>query len=166
MLVNYKGRPWMRGATENVALLYSLAACFAGVLVAAWEVSPTANEYLGLVPLPEDGTRGRLLNLLLVTLLGSLLWDRLCLCVFAHNIFRAQLADIASLSTSDLWGPRSGPYLGYALAGLAWLYFTEGNMLVLGLAWLMRKRLWSAAPAADAAPAQRVGSAKAAAKNR
>ena len=25
MLVNYKGRPWMRGATENPALLYSLA---------------------------------------------------------------------------------------------------------------------------------------------
>ena len=44
MLVNYKGRPWMRGATENVALLYSLAACVAGVVVAAWELVRTATR--------------------------------------------------------------------------------------------------------------------------
>lgn len=33
MLVNYKGRPWMKGATENPALLYSLAALVAAVVV-------------------------------------------------------------------------------------------------------------------------------------
>merc|ERR1719327_224859 len=54
MLVNYKGRPWMRGATENPALLYSLAACVAGVVVAAWELVPQLNSYLGLVALPND----------------------------------------------------------------------------------------------------------------
>lgn len=40
MLVNYKGRPWMKGATENPGLLYSLAACVAGVVIASWEVCP------------------------------------------------------------------------------------------------------------------------------
>ena len=59
MLVNYKGRPWMRGATENPALLLSLAACTAGVVVAAWEAVPYLNETLGLVKLPNDEMRYR-----------------------------------------------------------------------------------------------------------
>merc|ERR1719240_1599339 len=64
MLVNYKGRPWMRGATENPALLYSLALCVAAVCVAAWEVVPYLNETLGLVPLPTDAMRYQLLYIL------------------------------------------------------------------------------------------------------
>ena len=38
MLINYKGRPWMKGATENPGLLYSLAGCVVGICVCAWEV--------------------------------------------------------------------------------------------------------------------------------
>merc|ERR1719267_325232 len=78
MLVNYKGRPWMRGATENPGLLYSLALCVLGVVVAAWEIVPQLNEYLGLIALPSDEARYELLALLAVTLLGSFVWDRLC----------------------------------------------------------------------------------------
>merc|ERR1719149_483493 len=68
MLVNYKGRPWMRGATENPGLLYSLVACAAGVIVAAWELIPQLNSTLGLVPLPSDEMRYKLLSILAVTL--------------------------------------------------------------------------------------------------
>merc|ERR1719482_1305603 len=57
MLVNYKGRPWMKGATENPALLYSLALCVAGISVAAWELLPQLNDTLGLVKLPTDAMR-------------------------------------------------------------------------------------------------------------
>ena len=107
MLVNYKGRPWMRGATENPALLYSLALCVAGVVVAAWEVVPYMNTYLGLVPLPDDETRYALLAIIGVTLAGSFVWDRLCLALFAPRIFASQIAELRALSAADFWGPKA-----------------------------------------------------------
>merc|ERR1711998_68588 len=97
------GRPWMKGATENPGLLYSLAACVAGVVVAAWEVVPQLNQQLGLVPLPDDGTRYKLLLSIGATLFGTLLWDRLCVSVFAPRIFESQLDELRALSTSDFW---------------------------------------------------------------
>ena len=102
MLVNYKGRPWMKGATENPALLYSLVACAAGVIIAAWELIPPLNSLLGLVPLPTDDMRYSLLTILGVTLFGSLLWDRLCVALFAPRIFRSQIKELLSLRLSTL----------------------------------------------------------------
>jgi cation-transporting ATPase 13A1 len=130
MLVNYKGRPWMRGATENPALLYSLLGLVAGLVVAAWELVPVLNSTLGLVPLPSDEMRYMLLGLIGVTLLGAFVWDRLCLAIFAPQIFRSQLREAASLSLSDFWGPNSAKYLAGGVAGAAWLYYTEGNMIL------------------------------------
>ena len=139
MLVNYKGRPWMKGATENPALLYSLVACAAGVTVAAWEVIPQLNSLLGLVPLPTDEMRYHLLAILAVTLLGSLLWDRLCVAVFAPRIFRSQIKELLSIRVSDFWGADSPKKLAQvALAG-AWLYYTEGNLIIAGGAYWVYK---------------------------
>ena len=153
MLVNYKGRPWMRGATENPGLLYSLVACAAGVIVAAWELIPQLNSTLGLVPLPSDEMRYKLLSILAVTLVGSFVWDRLCLAIFAPHIFMSQIRELASLRFSDFWGPNSAKTLGQvALAGF-WLYYTEGNMLVAGAGyWFYRsfKKKQEAAVAAAA----------------
>ena len=101
MLVNYKGRPWMKGCTENPGLLYSLALCVAGVVVAAWELIPVLNNTLGLVPLPDERMRYTLLGIIGVTLLGSFAWDRLCLAVFAPRIFASQL-QVDARSTSRL----------------------------------------------------------------
>merc|ERR1719502_229533 len=140
MLVNYKGRPWMRGATENPALLYSLAACVAGIVVAAWEVLPYLNTTLGLVPLPTDAMRYTLLQILAITLLGSLLWDRLCVALFAPRIFAAQMRELASLSLGDFWGPNSPKYVLTAAVAGAWLYYTEGNIVLAGLAYFAYKK--------------------------
>lgn len=57
MAVNYKGRPFMLGTTENMALLWSLALCAAGLFVAVNEVVPELNMYLGLVPFPNEDIR-------------------------------------------------------------------------------------------------------------
>jgi len=160
MLVNYKGRPWMRGATENVALLYSLAACVAGIVVAAWEIMPYLNETLGLVPLPTDEMRYTLLRIIGATLVGSLIWDRLMVAIFAPRIFAAQLKELASLSLSDFWGPNSPKYLGGAVAAAAWLYYTEGNIVFAGIAYMAYKKMikeprdFAAAEAAAAAQGQ------------
>lgn len=48
LFVNYKGRPWMKGVTENHALFFSIFACVAGVAFCAWEVSPWANKMIHL----------------------------------------------------------------------------------------------------------------------
>ena len=49
------------------------------------------NSYLGLVALPSDTARYQLLSILAATLLGSLAWDRLCVALFAPQIFAAQV---------------------------------------------------------------------------
>jgi cation-transporting ATPase 13A1 len=50
--VNYKGRPFMDGLTENTALLYSLGFLLVFALVCATETFPQFNTYLQLGPLP------------------------------------------------------------------------------------------------------------------
>ena len=146
MLVNYKGRPWMKGATENPGLLYSLALCVAGVVVAAWELVPQLNEYLGLIALPSDEARYELLALLAVTLLGSFVWDRLCLAIFAPRLFAAQLKELAELRAADFVSDKTPRNVGLALLVGAWLYFTEGNMLYAGVAYMFYKRMYPQPP--------------------
>jgi len=147
MLVNYKGRPWMRGATENPGLLYSLAACTAGIVIAAWELVPQVNSMLGLVTLPSDEMRYQLLTMLGVTLVGSLLWDRLCLAIFAPAIFKSQLSELASLRLSDFWGPNAPKIMVGGAVAAIWLFFFEGNIiLAIGGYWMYKR--FTAPPAA------------------
>ena len=131
------------------------AGCVAGVTAAAWEIVPQLNEYLGLVPLPDDATRYTLLGLIAATLVGSLVWDRLCVLIFAPRIFKSQVDEIAALSIGDFWGPNSAKYCAAAIAGAAWLYYTEGNMLLLGMVYMLYRRTQTPAPGAPgAAPPQ------------
>ena len=74
-------------------------------------------------------------RLLAVTLLGSFAWDRLCVAAFAPQILAAQLREAAALRVGDFWGPKAPTYLGWALAAAAWLYFTEGNMVLAAMAY-------------------------------
>merc|ERR1740124_1681077 len=149
MLVNYKGRPWMRGATENPGLLYSLAAAVAGVIVAAWELVPQLNEYLGLIALPSDTARYQLLSILAATLLGSLAWDRLCVALFAPQIFAAQVAEIMALRLGDFFGDKTPQRAGMLALAAAWLYFTEGNLVFLGIAYFLYNKAEALQPPAQ-----------------
>ena len=51
-----------------------------------------------------------------------------------------QIEEISALKLSDFLGVNATRNVGLALAGLAWLYFTEGNMLLLGVGYMLYKR--------------------------
>ena len=59
MLVNYKGRPWMKGVTENHALFLSVVACVAGCSIDLWSAltaaARRADNYFVYKPRPDDG---------------------------------------------------------------------------------------------------------------
>ena len=92
MFVNYKGRPFMQGITENPAFMWSVALTGGGAFVCAFERAPELNRALKLVSMPNDDFRWRVLQLLAISTAGAFLWDRLCLLVFAPKVFRAALA--------------------------------------------------------------------------
>merc|ERR1719499_2507349 len=62
LLVNYKGRPWMKGFTENHPLCLSLVLMVAGVACAAWGVFPQVNDMLQLEPFPSDEFRYQIMT--------------------------------------------------------------------------------------------------------
>merc|ERR1712196_318065 len=86
IFVNYKGRPWMKGLLENQPLFLSLFLCIAMVYVCAWGLIPYLNELLNLVIVPED-LRPILMTALFISLVGSFMWDRLMIYIFARQIF-------------------------------------------------------------------------------
>merc|ERR1719277_1892515 len=92
IFVNYKGRPWMKGLLENQPLFLSLFLCIALVAVCAWGMIPYLNEILNLVVVPED-LRPQVMGTLFVSLIGSFLWDRLMVYVFARHIFEVQVEE-------------------------------------------------------------------------
>ena len=91
MFVNYKGRPFMQGITENPAFMWSVLLSVGGAFVCAFEQAPELNKALKLVSMPNDDFRWRVLHTLAVSTVGALFWDRLCLFVFARPVFKAAL---------------------------------------------------------------------------
>ena len=61
---------------------------------------------------------------------------------------RRHVDEIAALSIGDFWGPNSAKYCAAAIAGAAWLYYTEGNMLLLGMVYMLYRRTQTPAPGA------------------
>lgn len=95
---NYKGRPWMNGMLENHPLCLSVFLCVVGVVVAAWEIIPQANELVQLAPFPDDAFRYKVVFLVLATIAGTFIWDRLCVYVFAPDIFAATMSEAKKIS--------------------------------------------------------------------
>jgi cation-transporting ATPase 13A1 len=91
MFVNYKGRPFMQGITENPAFMWSILLCCVGAFVCAFERMPELNAALKLVSMPNDEFRWRVLYLLAASTVGAFVWDRLCLAVFAPHVLRAAI---------------------------------------------------------------------------
>eukprot|EP00298_Acanthocystis_sp_HF-20_P022569 c30571_g1_i1.p1 GENE.c30571_g1_i1~~c30571_g1_i1.p1 ORF type:complete len:465 (+),score=266.83 c30571_g1_i1:88-1395(+) len=136
LLVNYKGRPWMKGVLENHALALSLFTCIGGVAVCAWSVSPELNGLIHLVPFPNDEFRWKVMALVLTTIFGTFVWDRLVTFLFARDIFNAMFAEAAKTTLMDLFPmvKTLGKVLGvFALIG-------SGNPLLwFGAFWFYRK---------------------------
>jgi cation-transporting ATPase 13A1 len=151
MAVNYKGRPWMTGVTENQGLLYSLSVTGISMLVCVTEVFPTGNEYLGLVPLPNDQFRISMVATLLVSFFGALLWDRLCVFLFARRVFMASLDELRSLKAQDFVPVFKNAAM---LLGGFLLFYSGGVWALIIVYFLYRKRQAGQQAAANAATVQ------------
>eukprot|EP00516_Mucochytrium_quahogii_P003470 CAMPEP_0203758686 /NCGR_PEP_ID=MMETSP0098-20131031/11517_1 /ASSEMBLY_ACC=CAM_ASM_000208 /TAXON_ID=96639 /ORGANISM=" , Strain NY0313808BC1" /LENGTH=1546 /DNA_ID=CAMNT_0050651229 /DNA_START=262 /DNA_END=4902 /DNA_ORIENTATION=- len=137
LFVNYKGRPWMLGLVENHALFLSLFLCIGGLVFAAWEFSPKVNKLIHLEPFPDDEFRFKIVGLVLTTLVGTFIWDRMITAIFAKDIFRAMMQQARETKFSDIV-----PIfitLGKVLLGFG--IFGTGNPIVwIGCYWLYNKR--------------------------
>lgn len=130
---NYKGRPWMKGLLENHPLFLSVFLCIGGVIVAAWEIVPQVNELIQLAPFPDDAFRYKVVALVCATILGTFLWDRICVFIFAPKVFAATVEEFNKTTLQDFY-----PILltlGKVVACICLL--GTGNILLMGGAYYM-----------------------------
>jgi cation-transporting ATPase 13A1 len=128
---NYKGRPWMKGILENHALFLSVFLCVGGVIIAAWELIPKVNELIQLAPFPNDAFRYKVLFLVISTILGTIAWDRLCVYLFAPDVFKATLNEFKKTTWKDFM-----PILMTLVKiGGILLILGSGNILLAGIAY-------------------------------
>mmetsp|Transcript_26365 Transcript_26365/g.43010 ORF Transcript_26365/g.43010 Transcript_26365/m.43010 type:complete len:242 (-) Transcript_26365:59-784(-) len=137
LFVNYKGQPWMKGVMENRALFLSVLTVAGSVAAAAWEFQPQLNELIHLSPFPNDEFRWKVMALVGLTLLGTFLWDRLCVLFFAPEIFKAMVDSAKRTTFKDDIVPvfvTVGKVLG------VFVILGTGNILMAGLAYWMYRR--------------------------
>ena len=145
MAVNYKGRPFMLAATENTAMLWSLAICCAVTFMCAFEVLPQVNGLLKLVTLPSDEFRFNLLCILGVSVFGSFVWDRLTTALFSPKLL--------FVGYIDAWNALPGRkdlLLGFAKLAY-WIIVLQfsvmsGGIITLIFGWMLYRKLFPAPP--------------------
>jgi len=128
LLVNYKGRPWMKGMLENHALFLSLFIASAGLVVLAWGFVPEVNALIHLADFPDDEFRWKIVGLVAASLFGTFVWDRLATALFAPKIFRAMWNEAKRTTIADL----TPVFATLAKVALGALLLVQGNLLVLG----------------------------------
>ena len=117
----------MKGLLENHALFLSLFLSVAGVVVCAWNVFPAGNALIHLAPFPDDDFRWTIVGLVLSSLAGTFLWDRLCTALFAPHIFKAQLGEGKKTTFTDVQ-----PILTTALKVAAGtILLINGNLILI-----------------------------------
>jgi cation-transporting ATPase 13A1 len=149
---NYKGRPWMKGMLENHALFLSVFACIGGVVVASWELVPKLNELIQLAPFPNDSYRLQVVGLVLATIAGTFLWDRLCVLVFAPEVSKATFDEAKKTTWKDIFPVLLT--LFKVVAAVAVL--GTGNIVLAGVAYYTWRNMNAPKPASTASPAQSV----------
>ena len=101
-LINFLGRPWMKGMLENHPLFLSVFVCVGGVVVASWEMAPQLNDLIQLAPFPNDTYRYKVVILVVSTIFGTFLWDRLCTMMFAPRVFQAMIGEASRTTIQDI----------------------------------------------------------------
>ena len=145
---NYKGRPWMKGMTENHALFLSVFMCVAGVVVASWEMVPQLNDIIQLAPVPDDAFRYKVVALVVATIAGTFAWDRLCTFLFAPKVFSAMTEELKRTTLKDLYPI----VMTVVKIGAGLILLGTGNILLIGGAiWWYRSYSQKQAAAAAAA---------------
>jgi len=136
LLVNYKGRPWMKGISENHPLFLSVFACVAGCVCCAWGVFPELNELIHLEPFPDDAFRFKVIGLVLASLVGTFVWDRICTKLFAPKIFTAMWDEAKTTQLVDLMPA----FMSFGKVVGVLVLLSTGNLLVIIGAWFLRKK--------------------------
>merc|ERR1719436_462025 len=132
IVVNYKGRPWMKGLLENQPLFLSIFVCVIMVAICAWGAIPYLNHILNLEVVPAE-LRFQVMGTLIVSLVGSFCWDRLMVAVFAPHIWQVMKDEARATTFKDFV-----PLLqtcGYIVGG--GLFLLAGNPILWGLAYMM-----------------------------
>ena len=143
MAVNYKGRPFMLAATENAAMGTSLFAVCVMVFACAFETVPQLNNLLKLVPLPSAAFREQMLIVLGLSVFGSMLWDRLCVAVFAPKLLWVGYVD--AWMALPPWKVMLFELSKYAyIAAVLCVYtFYDQSLLTLGGSWWLYRKIYS-----------------------
>jgi cation-transporting ATPase 13A1 len=131
LLVNYKGRPWMKGATENMALWGTLAALFASIGLLIYDVNPEVTAMFDLQPFPSEEFRRHILLVVVISLAGTFGADRAILMTFSPDVFAAQTKQMANFRPSDIMSLQS---LGICVASFIVLKtrnYALGGILVM-----------------------------------
>ena len=100
------------------------------------------NNWLQLVPLPDDAFRVKILATLFVSVAGTIAWDQIMLLLFAPRILFAAYADTARAlpRPRDLAKPAKKLAFGSAVAYLYFLHpATKDNGFVLVGAFYLSK---------------------------
>eukprot|EP00668_Euglena_longa_P046059 GGOE01061743.1.p1 GENE.GGOE01061743.1~~GGOE01061743.1.p1 ORF type:complete len:525 (+),score=172.97 GGOE01061743.1:212-1576(+) len=156
LLVNYKGRPWMKGILENHPLFLSLFICVAGVAACAWAVVPEFNALIHLDEFPDDQFRWTVMALVGTSIIGTFLWDRMITAFFAPVIFGAMVEEARSTTPLDFLP--AFKTAGKVVIGL--LILGSGNPLLwIGAFFFWRSRRNTANTAAKAATSTPVAAA-------
>jgi cation-transporting ATPase 13A1 len=136
LLVNYKGRPWMKGVLENHPLCLSLFMCVGGVALCAWSIYPELNALIHLTPFPNDEFRWKVMTLVMLSIFGTFMWDRLVTMIFAPSIFKAMMDAFLSTRPNDLL-----PMFVTAGKGVGVLMLLgSGNIFLWGAAFFWWRR--------------------------
>lgn len=135
--VNYKGRPWMNGLLENHALFLSLFIAIGSVAVCAWEVFPILNDMLQLEPFPDNQFRVTVMILVIASIFGTFLVDRVVTAIFAPDVFRAMLSSAQETTIRDL----QPIFISLAKGVIGVVVVGSSNPIIwIGAYWLYRKR--------------------------
>lgn len=92
----------MKGMLENHPLFLSVFVCVGGVVVASWEMAPQLNDLIQLAPFPNDTYRYKVVILVVSTIFGTFLWDRLCTMMFAPRVFQAMIGEASRTTIQDI----------------------------------------------------------------
>ena len=86
---------------------------------------------LQLAPFPSDAYRYKVVALVVATILGTFLWDRLCVMIFAPSVFKAMRQEASKVTLKDLY-----PILMtiVKVAGVVFILGT-GNLILGGAAY-------------------------------
>merc|ERR1711871_1744295 len=102
-------------------------------------MGPQANALIHLTPFLGDDFRWRVMGLVLISIFGTFVWDRLCVAIFAPEIFRAMLQSARRTSFQGDLIPLAGDF-GKIIAGFVLFSIGVPGWIMLFMWWKNRKR--------------------------